>query len=217
MVNYRYCDSHAWFGDIRRDWAPGIRPLQMAASLDIRNMPVVIEDRDKDSSMARYENDVRRGPDDGSVWLFTDGSKTDGACGVAFCAPAGGALLVEGGLAVPDTWSIVKAEMFAVLSGMDAVVGHGYGKVHVFLDCKPVLAIIRRMRNSGETSALWDRMGATFNKFDEVVLQWIPGHRGCNLLLSIARFPEGDPAILERRSVNGNLYKRYNKDEGLIE
>lgn len=178
MVNYRYCDTLPWFGDIRSDWLPGLQPCRMSSLLLIHRPLTVVNDSDKDAAMARWMREKSLWLETDCVLLFSDGSKSVHECGVAWYATKAGRVVGKGSCTVPASWSIVKCEIFATLLGMDGLDYRLNPRVRILLDCKPVLSMIKGMECDGASSGLWEEIGKRVNLFEAVTFQWIPGHKG---------------------------------------
>jgi len=72
----------------------------------------------------------------------------------------------------------VECELFAILSGLRSLLSAYEGTVHVYTNCVPALRMIDTMTSLGDSAGLWDMFVPILNKFESVLMSWVPGHRG---------------------------------------
>jgi len=64
---------------------------------------------------------------------------------------------------VPDSWSITKIEISAIIMALKDLERLGRKKVRLFSDSMTGLEMIKLMENEGTSSSMWDRMADCLN------------------------------------------------------
>jgi len=85
FINYRYCDEHPWFGNIRLDWKEeGMVAHRQTSDKELTHRPAVSIGKGKEVMTARHlllAHQLSRSSD---LVIYTDGSKMSEGAGVAW-------------------------------------------------------------------------------------------------------------------------------------
>jgi len=106
--------------------------------------------------------------------ICTDGSKSDKGTAVAWTTEE--CRMTEGARAFarPSTWSIVKCEIFTIVTALGDVRLHfnGIMMMIIFSDCIPASMCIAQMEPEGESTGMWDVLTPLLNRVSAVHISW---------------------------------------------
>ena len=145
----------------------------------IDTTPEVCIIKDKEIAIQHHENWLEDRVPETEVWCYTDGYKSKNMAAAAWVVVAGNGLVEEEhGMRVPDSWSITKIEISAIIMALKYLETLGINKIRLFSDSMTGLEMIKLMENEGISSSMWDRMADCLRGWESVRTDWIPGHRG---------------------------------------
>src|SRR5207237_5230972 len=112
LINYRYCDEHPWFGQVRSDWdVEGMVAHRQTSEKVLGQRPRVTVGKGKEVIAARHRLLFKELSSSSDLVVYTDRSKTSEGAGAAWAVFVRGKVTGAGGCAVPPSWSVVECEL----------------------------------------------------------------------------------------------------------
>ena len=178
-VKYEYGKEAPWYGIIAEGWKDERIRKTIDKSDSVRKTkPKILIEKDKEKAIKTHDENWDKKKND-ELWVYTDGSKRENEGAISWILLEGDGLVEEeNGMKVPGTWSITKMEICAMAMAMRDMERWGKKKIRLFSDSMSGIKMIEDMKNEGESAPLWDRMVKVLNEWEEVTIEWIPGHKG---------------------------------------
>jgi len=179
-IMWKYGKDYPWYGKVAEEWKDDRVTERMLESVKVINTtPEVCIIRDKEIAIRHHEDALENRIPEAEIWCYTDEAKSKEMAAAAWMMIAENGLVEEEhSMRVPDSWSITKIEISAIIMALKDLERLGRKKIRLFLDSMTGLEMVRLMEHSGTSSSIWDRMADCLNGWESVRMDWIPGHRG---------------------------------------
>jgi len=156
---WRYEEKLLWFGCIVDEWKDDRlgEPI-MELDKDKKNLLKVKIRFEKEIAKKEHMKELENMKRD-EMWVYTDGTKVKERAAAAWVIVRGEGLVEEeNGMRVPNSWSITKIEISAIMMAVRDLVRHGKKRLRILLDSKSGIEIIKRMKKEGLDASIWDML-----------------------------------------------------------
>ena len=179
-IKWKYGKDYPWYGKVAEEWKDNRVVEQMLLSEKvIRTTPGVYIIKDKDKAIKEHGDASENRVPEEEVWCYTDRAKNHGMAAASWVVVAENGLIEEEhGMRVPDSWSITKIEISAIIMALKDLERLGKKRIRLFSDSMTGLEMIKLMKNEGTSSSLWDKLAECLDGWESVRMDWIPGHKG---------------------------------------
>jgi len=179
-IKWKYEEDYQWYGRVAEEWKDDRVVEQMLESGKvIETTPEICIIRNKETAIREHEDASENHIPKEETWCYTDRAKGDNMAAAAWVVVAENGLVEEEyGMRDPDSRSITKIEISAIIMALKDLERYRVKRIRLFSDSLTGLEMIKLMKNEGTSLSMWDRIADCLNGWESVRMDWILGHRG---------------------------------------